>query len=112
MHPSDLYSGLLAALTSTRSDLLSPAWQAALDQSSADTRIAAGKQLIALQGAILALSNASLNDIAEEMKANEADLTTCTNNLRGALKDLTKVQDVLSSVSSALKVVAKIVPLL
>jgi len=109
---TDLYSNLLAVLTSARSSMLTPPWQAALDQSTAETRIAAGKALISLQGAILTLSNASLNEIADEMKANEADLTICTNNLGQALKELTQVQTILSSVASTLKVVAEIVPLL
>jgi hypothetical protein len=68
--------------------------------------------MIALQGAILSLSNASLSDIAKQMQANEADLTTCTNGLADALKDINKVQSILDSVTTALQVVAKIVPLL
>ena len=112
MTPSDLYSSLLTALTSARSTMLSPAWQAELDQATVETRVAAGKELISLQGCILALSNASLSDIADEMSENEGDLTECTSNLREALKDLTKVQSILSSVANAMKVVAKIVTLL
>ncbi len=112
MTASDLYSNLLADLTNARSVMLSPQWQAQLDASTVNVRVAAGKQMIALQGAILSLSNASLSDIAKQMQANEADLTTCTNGLADALKDINKVQSILDSVTTALQVVAKIVPLL
>jgi hypothetical protein len=109
---SDLYSDLLGNLTDSRSIMLSAEWQASLDQSTAATRVAAGRQLIALQGAILALSNASLTDIAEQMQKNEVDLTCCTDGLTQALKDLSKVQSILDSIAKVLEVVAKIVPLL
>jgi len=109
---SDLYSSLLAALTAARSNILSPAWQAALDQQSPDVRIAAGKAGMDLQGAILTLSNTSLSDIAAQMQENETDLTSATNGLTQALQDITKVQSILSSITKAITIVGKIVKLL
>lgn len=108
---SDLYSDLLAALTTARSAILSPEWQAELDQESSDVRVAAGKAGMDLQGAILTLSNANLSDIATEMQANETALITATNGLTQALADITKVQDVLSSIAKAITIVGKIVTL-
>jgi len=65
-----------------------------------------------LQGAILALSNASLSDIAEDMRANEAELTAAISGLTQALKNITQVQGILNNVTKVLGVVAKVVPLL
>ena len=112
MNPSDLYSNTLSVLTDARSVMLSTAWQASLDSSTQAVRVEAGNQLIQLQGAILTLSNESLSDIASEMKANEASLTQATTTLTNALKDITKVQNVMRAVTSILTVVAKIAPLL
>jgi hypothetical protein len=112
MSPSDLYSAALAILTSTRSSMLSPAWQAALDQTTPGTRLLASHELIAVQQGIVALSNASLSDFADKMAAQKQDLTDCIADLNDTLQDLTQVQDVLQSVSSLITVVGKIVPLL
>jgi len=109
---SDQYSNLLAALTQARSTILSPPWQAELDEQSADVRIAAGKAGMDLEGAILTLSNSSLSDIADEMQKNEADITSATSGLCQALKDITKVQTVLSSIQQAVSVIGKVVKLL
>ena len=49
MNPSDLYSNALAALTATRTTMLTPAWQAALDGETADQRLAASGELIKVQ---------------------------------------------------------------
>jgi hypothetical protein len=110
--PSDLYSSLLAALNSARSAMLTPAWQAELRSASSDVQVAGGKAAMDVQSAILTLSNESLGDIAEQMQANEADLTSATQGLTQALKDITKVQSILSSVTKAVAVLGKVVTLL
>jgi hypothetical protein len=112
MTPSELYSTVLANLTSARSIMLSAAWQASLDESTIDIRVEAGNAMMHLQGAILALSNASLSDIAEEMQLNEADLKSYTGALAQALQQISQVQTVLNNVTKVLNVVAKVVPLL
>jgi hypothetical protein len=112
MAASDLYSQALSILTDARSTMLSSAWQASLDNASQDVRVAAGNSLIQLQGAILALSNASLRDIATAMQANETSLTQASTALSDALKDITKVQNAMTTVNNIVKVVAQIVPLL
>jgi hypothetical protein len=110
--PSDLYSSLLAALNGARSIMLSADWQAELDKATADIRVTAGQAAMDLQGAILTLSNESLGDIAAQMQENEAALTSATQGLSQALKDITKVQSILSSVTKAVAVLSKIVTLL
>ena len=112
MNPSDLYSATLSALTQARSVMLSPDWQAALDSATAADRMAASRELIQVQQAILALSNAALSDIANQMAANEKGLTQATSALTAALGDLTKVQNVLQTITGLVGVVAQILPLL
>ena len=112
MAASDLYSSVLSDLTDARSIMLSPAWQAELDKAPPAVRVDSGTALMHLQGAILALSNASLSDIAEDMRANEAELTAAISGLTQALKNITQVQGILNNVTKVLGVVAKVVPLL
>jgi hypothetical protein len=112
MSPSDIYANALSTLTSARSVMLSPAWQATLDQQTQAVRVSAGAEMLQLQGAILALSNESLSDIATAMSANEAGLTAATAALTQALQDITQVQNVLSKITSALAILAKVLPLL
>lgn len=112
MNPSDLYSNALAALTVARTNMLTPAWQAALDQSTAEQRLAASRGLIQVQQAILALSNQSLSDIAGLLQANQQALSNATSSLQNALKNISEVGNVISSVTTLLQTVATIVPLL
>lgn len=112
MSPSTLYSGTLSVLTAARSKMLSPEWQVSIDSASPDQRLAASRELIQVQQAILALSNESLGDIASEMQDNGADLSAGISALQSAFTDITKVQDFIGAVSGVLSVVAKIVPLL
>ena len=112
MSLTDLYSTTLSALTDARTQMLSPGWQAALDDEDSEDRLAASKALLKVEQAILILSNAALSDIAAAMQANEPDLTQTTKNLENALTDITKVTNVINTVTSVLNIVAKIVPLL
>jgi len=108
---SDLYSNTLSALNATRAAMLSPAWQTSIDAGTAADRLAASQKLIQVQQAILALSEASLSEIATEMQENAADLSNATDALNAALKDLTKVENVLDTATELLGIVAKIVTL-
>jgi hypothetical protein len=112
MAASDLYSDAISALTTARATMLSPEWQASIDAGSAEQRLTASQQLIQIQQTILALSNASLNDIANAMQQNAVALTSATSALKSALADITKVGNVINAASSLVAVIAKIVPLL
>lgn len=111
MSLTDLYSACLSALTDARTQMLSPAWQAAVDNEDPGDRLAASNVLLKVEQAILTLSNAALSDIASAMQANEAGLTQATQNLQSALTDITKVANVITTVTGVLNVVAKIIPL-
>jgi hypothetical protein len=110
--PATIYSQTLASLTATRTKMLSPEWQAALDGESADVRLQASLSLMKVQQAITALSNAVLADIADQMTAQEGALTASTTALTNALKKITNVQKVMDAVTSVLTTVATILPLL
>ena len=112
MNPTDIYSMTLSTLTKARSVMLSPEWQAALDAATAPQRVAASRELVKVEQAILALANESLSDIAAAMQANEQGLTQATSALTNTLSDITKVQNVIQAVTNVLNVVAKILPLL
>lgn len=92
--------------------MLSPEWQAELDGETPADRLASSRALIAVQQAILNLTDASLSDIGDQMVANGADLAKYTAALNQALKDITKIQTIIGDVSSLVATVAKILPLL
>jgi hypothetical protein len=112
MSVTDLYSNTLSALTQARLQMLSSDWQAALDKGTSDERLAASRELLQVQQAILALSNESLKDIAGNMGANSTALQAGVTALNSALQDLSNVQNVIQSVSGVLSMVGKIVTLL
>ena len=112
MNPSDLYSMTLSVLTSARAAMLTPAFHAAEQMKDPDERLKASQTLLDIQQAIIALSTASLGDIAAKMKDNEKGLTKATANLKKALQKITEVKNVIDAASSVLGVVAKIVPFL
>ncbi len=111
MTATELYSETLASLNETRNKLLSPQWQAVLDDGSKQERIDASKQLMHVQAAISSLSNAVLSNIAKEMCDNDAALKDSIAALQEALEHLNKAADVISAVTTLLAIVAKIVPL-
>ena len=74
-------------------------------------RVTAANQLGALETAINKLGDASLSAIASDMQANAQGLTQTTQALNDALKDITKVQSIMSAMTGVINVVAKIIPL-
>lgn len=111
MTASDLYSESLSTLVATRKKMLSPEWQEALDGQNADLKSVASMELVQVQMAISALSNAALTDIANQMTDQSTAIQDATCALNLALQDLTKVQNIISAVSTVLTTVSKFVPL-
>src|SRR5450759_5237611 len=102
MSPSDLYASTLTALTNARMAMLTPEWQTALDAGTPAQRIAASRELIQIQQAILILSNAQLSDIADALQANAAALTAATTALTAALNKINQVVALVNAASSVL----------
>ena len=112
MTSTELYACTLQSLIDARTAMLTTTWQDALANVSKDEKIAASYKLLDLEHAILVLSNAQLNDIAQGMMAQEADLIAATAQLAKVLTTLQNVQAVLDASAQALEVVAKIVSLI
>lgn len=110
--PSSTYASTLATLNATRASFLDPAFQESLDSATPEVRLAASRELLQVQQAILTLSNAQLSSIAAQMAENEKDLNATTKSLSQALEDLTNVVAILDAASALVKVVAKVIPLL
>ncbi len=109
MTASEIYSQTLASLNATRATMVSPEWHAELDNGSKQDRMNASKKLLDVQAAISALAIANLSKIADKMCAQEQAIKSSTAGLTAALKQLDRVADVLSAVSTLLTVVGKIV---
>jgi septal ring factor EnvC (AmiA/AmiB activator) len=109
---SDLYSDALAALTSARATMLSPAWQNELDKATPADRLDASRMLIQVQQAILNLTNQSLSDIASQMQANGKELAQSTDNLTKALQNITKIETIIETAGSMIATVGTIVAIL
>ncbi len=89
--------------------MLSAQWQSALTDAQGP---AAAQSLLDVEHAILALSNASLTDIANAMQTNATDLTNQTKVLNSAAAKINQVQGVIDAVTNIVTTVGKIVPLL
>ena len=111
MSTTELYSQTLADLNAVRAKLLSPEWQAKLDDGSRQERLDSNHELIKVQSAISSMSNAALSQIAKAMCDQEVAITKATADLKIAFVHLDRVGDVLSAVGTVLTIVAKIVPL-
>lgn len=111
MTASDLYSLSLSTLVATRKKMLSPAWQEALDGQSAELKAAASMDLVQVQMAISALSNAVLTDIANQMNDESQAIQDATGELNRALQNINKVQNVIRAVTTMLDTVSKFITL-
>lgn len=112
MDATQLYSSTLEQLNQTIIRMTSPEWDAKIQASPPDQRQRALAQLLSVQHARLVLGNAVLQDIVEELKANEQGLLDCQKALQAALARLATVESVLNAVSGLITVVGKVVPLL
>lgn len=108
----DLYSSTLEQLNRILVTMLSPEWDAALQEVSPTERQAALRALLRVQHARLVLGNAILQEIADDLKENEASLVAGKEAVQSALDRLESVSKVLTAVSGLIDVVARVVTLL
>ena len=92
--------------------MLSPEWDASLQEATPAQRRAALRELLRVQHARLALGNAILQEIAEDLKRNEAGLVEGQKSVQSALDRLASVTSVLTAVGGLVGVVARIVTFL
>lgn len=106
-----LYTKTLKTIGDTLVTMTSPEWDAVMQDATVQQRTDASLLMIRLQESRLTLANTALNDILDQMRANEDSLQKGIDRLQSALDALDKVNNVLKSISSILATIAKIVPL-
>jgi hypothetical protein len=106
---TDLYASTLEQLNRILVTMLSPEWDANLQEATPAQRRAALRELLRVQHARLALGNAILQEIAEDLKKNEAGLVEGQKSVQSALDRLASVSSVLTAVAGLVGVVARIV---
>jgi hypothetical protein len=111
MDSTHIYSQTLSQLGETLVKMTSPEWDDLVHSASTEQRQAAARLMIQTQHARLALGNAVLQDIADELKRNEADLTAGIDALEDKLAALSSVAQVLNTLASFLTIVGRIVSL-
>src|SRR5436190_16541396 len=102
-----LYAALLAALNNTIVSMTSPRFDAVLQSGSAEDRLAAMREILAVEKARLVLGNAVLQEIAAKLKETEPALIAGRESLEEALGRLESIAKVLNTVSSFLGVIGK-----
>ena len=112
MDSAQIYSSTLEQLNSTVLRLTSAEWDAKVQGAPPEERSEALAELLRVQHARLVLANAALQEIAEELKANEKNLVDGQKALQGELDKLATVESVTRAVSSFVNIVARIVPLI
>jgi hypothetical protein len=108
---ASLYATLLSDLNDTIVRMTSPRFDALLQRGSAEDRLRAMREILAVEKARLVLGNAVLQDIAAQLKANEAALLEGRENLAQALERLESIAKVLNTVSKFLEAIGKVVAL-
>src|SRR5215475_1355370 len=109
MDPSNIYTKLLGSLQNAEVQLTSPAGSALLQAAPPDQHQAAMQALLDVHQARLALGNAALQSITDELKANEKAIADGTDALKAALDDLKSVTDIVNAVAEVTNVVAQVV---
>ena len=112
MDATQLYSSTLEQLNQIIIKMTSPEWNVSVQASPPDQQQQALGELLRVQHTRLVLGNAVLQDISEDLKANEKDLLDGQAAVQAALDALAAVQTVLTAVSSLINVVARIVSIL
>jgi hypothetical protein len=108
-NPSDIYAAILNSLTAARQLMLTAAWQSTVPD---DLRPAAGQALVDVQQAILALSNASLSDIANYMQTSADALSQQAAALNAEVAKVNEVKGVIDTAAKIVSTISTIIPLL
>ena len=107
MDSTHIYAQTLSQLGDTLIKMTSPEWDNLLQSVTPAERQAAARLMIQTQHARLALGNAVLQDIADELKQKEAGLDALDKTLTA----LSSVTQVLNTLASFLTIVGRIVSL-
>src|SRR5207249_63731 len=108
MDSAQIYSSTLEQLNKTVVRLTSPELDAKVQGAPPEQRQEALAELLRVQHARLVLANAALQEIAEQLKANEQNLLDGQKALQLELDKLATDEAVLKAISSLVNVVARI----
>jgi hypothetical protein len=109
---SSIYSLTLSQLDATELSMTSPQGDALIQSASPADHQKAVQLLLDVHEARLALGNATLQSIADKLKANEQAIVAGTAAVQAALKELDNLTKILNTVSNLIGIVAKIVPMI
>lgn len=109
MSPDNVLNDTLEGLRGTRRDMSRAIWLLAMKRQPESVRHEAALARLDVEQAILALGNATLSDIRQQLISNEHELRDGMRNLRDARQSLNQVKTVLGKIASVLDTVGKIV---
>lgn len=109
MTPGKIRKETLKELRATRKSMTSAAWLLSIQKQPIEVRRDAALKLLDVEQAILALGNATLSDIRDQLVENEVELLKGRQRLEKARVRLTRVKGVLKAVGDFLAVVGKAV---
>jgi len=107
-----IYSQVLSQLDATELRMTSPPGDALIQAASPGDHQKAVQMLLDVHEARLALGNATLQSIADELKENEQALTAGTAAVQAALNSLNNLSQILNTVTTLVGILAKIVPMI
>ena len=112
MDATSLYSQTLSQLDATELSMTSPQGDALIQGASAPDHQKSVQMLLDVHSARLALANATLQSIANQLTANEPALVAGTKAVQTSLTSLNNLTQILNTVSALLKIVGQIVQLI
>jgi len=112
MAPFEIRDATLQALRATRRALMSEEWMRTLERQSAPAKTEAALHLLRVNHAALTMENARLSTMRDALLANETELISGTESLKGAFDDLTQVTSILQTITGVLTSVGKIITIL
>lgn len=111
MDAPSIYSQTLSQLDAIELSMTSPQGDALIQAASPADHQKAVQTLLDVHEARLALGNATLQSIADKLKANEQAIVAGTAAVKAALNTLNNLTQILNTVSNLIGIVAKIVPM-
>jgi hypothetical protein len=91
---------------------MSEEWMSTLEGEDEPAKVEAALHLLRVNHAALTMENARLATMRDALIANEAELISGTEGLKGALQDLTNVTSIFEMITGVLSSVGKIITIL
>lgn len=112
MDSPKIFAHLLQELNTILLTMTSPEWDAVSQKGGVEERRRALRQMLDIQQLRLALGNALIESLTEQLQANEKDLEEGGRKVRKAMNSLEEFSKVLDTVGEFVTIAARIVPLI